>query len=229
MIYQTKDLTPALMVKNEDFWIWYVLRDLFRVFGRAFVVDTGSTDRTKEIVRAAAKFFDGDLTLHEMDYGDNAELIGNSRNVMRQSIKTEWMFKVDGDEIWPEDQLQALLATDISDNVDVVMVKARNLGEHKGAVLERDSFSADVLFRPHIYWHKKNYPFEGYDQPAKVLHYAPAWYWHTRHLVRSSKDSEAFARDMKRGYFPWDGPLKKMPPAWLGELGPYPNPYLGVE
>ena len=116
------NVTPALMVKNEDYWIHYVLRDLFKVFPQVMLLDTGSTDRTKEIALATVNGTGSTLLLIEENYGSDANKIGNGRNIMRQNCATHWMFLIDGDEIWREDKLQNVLSYDVDEAVDVIMV-----------------------------------------------------------------------------------------------------------
>ncbi len=233
MRLRVEDITPVMKVKNEDYWIWYVLRDVMQMFGRFIILDTGSTDRTKEIARSAAERFNADLTLIEKNYGDDAEAIGNSPNILRVKCPTHWMFLVDGDEIWRTEQLERLLAADIPEDQEVLMVTGRNLAaDKKGEIKMREAWNADRLFAPCVRWTRTHYPFESHFLEERcergVVSYVDATFWHTRHLVRSSRDDEAFFRDEKRNYFPYDGPLYNMPPDWLGEIAHFTNPYLGV-
>ncbi len=226
-----EDITPGAVVKNEEYWIYYVLRDMLKVFGRFVLLDTGSTDRTKYLARKTAKMFNADLRIQACEYGDDADAIGNGPNLLRQWCPTEWLFLLGGDEIWREDQLRKLVELEVPDEKLVVMTAGRNLTIQDGSLVERDGFSADRLFRPSVKWTKTDYPFEGHGLQDKVeagqLIYTDAYFWHVRHLVRSSRDDDAFFRDRKRQYYPWDGPLKEIPEDWLGELGPFTNPYVG--
>lgn len=230
---RAEDITPVTKIKNEDYWTYYHLRDLFKVFGRFIMLDTGSTDQTRQIAKATAGMFGGELTLVEEDYGDDANKIGNAPNILRERCTTKWMFLVDGDEIWREDQLRLLLAHEPTPNKTVIMVVGRNLAERNGVLVEREKWSADRLFGPDVRWHlRTDYPFESHGLEERAskgqVDYVGAYFWHTRHLIRSDKDSEAYFRQRKRNYFPYDGPYHDLPPDWLGELGPFPNPYLGV-
>lgn len=233
MALNAMDITPVMKVKNEDYWIYYVLRDALETFGRFIILDTGSTDYTKDIIKATAEMIGADVRLIEENYGDDAHKIGNSPNVLREACPTEWMFLVDGDEIWRKDQLQRLLDLSVADDKLVIMTVGRNLTVVSGRLMEREKWSADRLFRPSVRWDKRtDYPFESHDLEEKLfknqVQYTDAYFWHTRHLTRSSRDTEAFFRARKRGYFPYSGPYYELPPDWLGELGPFPNPYVGV-
>ena len=231
MRLQADQITPCGKIKNEEFWIYYVLRDLFRMFEHFIMLDTGSTDRTKEIALATARECRGKLTLIEADYGDNANKIGHSPNILREVCPTYWMLLVDGDEIWPMEQLEKLCTLEVPDNKEVLMITGRNLAFVDGKVVERDGFNADRLFAPPVRWHlRTDYPFESHGLEERAsrgqVGYLDLYFWHVRHLIRSSKDKEAYFRDEKRGYFPYDGPYKEIPPDWFGERGPHSNPYL---
>lgn len=232
------NITPALMVKNEEFWIHYVLRDLLKMFPYVVMLDTGSTDNTKAIAEDTARSVDsGRLVLFEDDYGDDADRIGNGRNVLRSAVKTYWMMLVDGDEIWTKDKLKKLIAHSIPAGTKVVMTGSHNLEDVGGRLLKRthDIANKDVLFAPGVVWKRKDYPFESYglsDEdgfPRKFVHYVDAqevFCWHVRHTIRSSQNSGAFFRDEKFGYFPYDGEYEDLPDGWLGEITSIENPYI---
>ncbi|MHA2065511.1 MAG: glycosyltransferase, partial [Candidatus Thorarchaeota archaeon] len=136
------DITPALHVKNEEYWIHYVLRGLLKVFDRVVMIDTGSNDRTVEIAKATAEQVGGDLVLTVDDMGDDNFRIGHAPNVLIESIDTEWMLLVDGDEIWGQSQLEALLDIEPQGGWLVGMCNGRNLMDADGTLMEREGFSA---------------------------------------------------------------------------------------
>ena len=228
------DITPAIMVKNEEYWIHYVLRDVLRIFPQVVMLDTGSTDATKTIALETAQAVGGNLKLMEAQYGNDAELIGNGRNVLRALVDTHWMFLIDGDEIWTTPQLLKLLAHTIPDGIKVVMGCNYNLEDVNGVVMERahDKANKDILFSPDVHWTRTDYPFEGYGLttdavPASVVLYMPVnevFSYHVRHTQRSSH--KAYFREEKYGYFPYQGVYDAMPANWLHPIADYPNPYL---
>lgn len=232
MILRLSDITPCMKVKNEDYWIYYVLRDMMRVFGRFIMLDTGSTDGTKRIATKTAIETGCNFTLIEASYGDDANAIGNSPNLLRERCPTYWMLLVDGDELWRTDQLRKLDGLEVPDGKTVLMVTGRNLCHVDGKIMERDGFNADRLFAPDVRWHlRTDYPFESHGLENRVaagqVGYLNLYFWHIRHLIRSNKDDEAYFRQKKCDYFPYEGPYKELPPDWLGALGPYDNPYIG--
>ena len=195
-------ITPGMHVRNEEYWIAYVLRDLFKVFGTVAMIDTGSTDNTIEIAKKTADKYHGNLELIQEDMSDNAIAIGQCPSRLREMIDTKWMLLVDGDEIWQETQLRALqIQADILPvNYQVVMFNGRNLTdvtdkllERDGFVadrlLERDGFVADRLFSPEVRWEvRQDYPFQSHgleirDREGNVFRadHTGMWFWHVRH------------------------------------------------
>lgn len=226
------DITPALMVKNEEYWIHYTVKELLITFPKVLVLDTGSTDATKTIIRETAQAVNGNLQLIEEDYGSDANLIGAGRNVLRQLVDTHWMFLVDGDEIWTQPQLEALLASDIAAGIKVVMAGNNNVEDVNGQLKIRthDMANKDILFAPDVTWTRTDYPFEGYGLantlPMTQVQYLPAdkvFAYHMRHTQRSSQ--QAFFRDEKYGYFPYDKGWHELPVNWVSKAH-YANPYL---
>lgn len=211
-------ITPAIFCKNEEYWIHYVLRDLIKCFDNIIVLDTGSTDDTLDIARNTDK-----VTLIEKQYGNNAKRIGNSPNVLRAAVETEWMLLIAGDEIWCEPQLRRLieLITTIPENKTVGMATGRNIGFDNGKFFEFAGTSADRLFRKSVEWYKTDYPDESHglhDRLARgEVEYLPVNYWHVRDLQRSSQDDDTYYRTKKIDYYERTQ-RKDLPVDWLGGI-----------
>jgi hypothetical protein len=228
-------ITPALHVKHEEYWIHYVLRDLFKVFGCAVMLDTGSIDATCDIAVKTARQYGADLTLIQEQMGNDAVAIGNCPSRLREMVKTKWMLLVDGDEIWREMQLRTLIdqTNILSEQYEVVMFNGRNLTDKDGVLMERDGFVADRLFGPEVRWHlRQDYPFQSHgleerDRAGRVFRadHTTLYFWHVRHLKRSLHDDAAYFRNHKLGYYPIVNSFD-LPKDWIGEISEYPNPYL---
>lgn len=228
-------ITPAIFCKNEEYWIHYVLRDLLCVFSKVILLDTGSQDDTKRIAQETAKSINkGELVLMEENFGDDPHLIGNSPNILREAVETYWMLLLAGDEILRLDQLLALKDLELcTHEYKVGMIQGYNIADVDGVLMVRDEFTADKFFDPTIHWTATEYPFEGYGQHVLeeegLLGYLPEdvfYYWHVRHLQRSSRDADTYFRGVKADYYPYDGDCEELPDDWLGPVEPkYHNPY----
>ncbi|MHA2065512.1 MAG: hypothetical protein ACXABY_14150 [Candidatus Thorarchaeota archaeon] len=229
-----RGVTPAIFCKNEEYWIHYVLRDLLKVFDKVIMLDTGSHDDTKRIARETADAIGkGELVLMEEDFGDDPDAIGNSPNILREAVKTHWMLLLAGDEILREEQLLNLQHIHLDTHkYKIGMIVGYNIASVDGKLMWRDEFAADKFFDPTIHWTATEYPFEGYEQhiyaEAGMVDYLPSefFYWHVRHLRRSSKDDDTYFRGTKADYYPFEGEHKDLPANWLGPVEhKYSNPY----
>lgn len=231
-------MTPAIHCKNEAYWIHYVLRDLFKVFGRVCMIDTGSNDFTVEHAKSTAVDMGAELNLTVEYMGDDPIQIGRCSTRLREMIDTPWMLLVDGDEIWREAQLRRLLEMfDPQPDCEVGMILGRNLAVVAGQIMERDGFAADRLFSSAVKWDmREDYPFQSHGLEGRLdagrgyqFDHSQVYFWHMRHVPRSPRDQDAYFRDTKRSYYPYDGDYTPLPDGWIGEINPkYPNPYLGV-
>lgn len=225
------DVTPCIFCRNEEYWIYYVLRGLLKEFPTVIMLDTGSTDNTKKIAKQTAKLMNGSLRLLEEQFGNDPRLIGNSTNILRKECSTEWMLLVGGDEIWLSGQLKQLksLIPSIPDNIEVCMLLGRNIRYVDGKLNECDGFNADRLFRPSVQWYHTKYPYEDHGLANRIargsVSYLEPWFWHVRALDRSSKDRSTYYRAQKQGFFKYNW-LKPVPDDWLSGTVHYPNPYI---
>lgn len=98
-------LTAHMMVKNEDRWIWYAVKSVLPYVDEMFICDTGSTDRTWTILKSLS---DPKIKLTQNHLFTPTE-ITSCRQKMLDHTKSDWVFFVDGDEIWPPNALSASL------------------------------------------------------------------------------------------------------------------------
>lgn len=225
-------ITPAVQVANEDHWIFYTLRDISEIFPNIIVLDTGSDDATKHII----KTYYPQVHLIEECYGHDPDKIGNGRNVMRKVCQTHFMFIVDSDEIWFKKNLLKIFEHEVKSDVGVVMLGLANVEDVDGKLMLRsnDYSNRDALFAPDIKWDRVGYPFEGYGLgdyfPMDRVHYINAhevFAYHMRHSIRSSRDEAVYFRKHKYNYYPYNGPWEELPEDWIGTINPdIINPYL---
>ncbi len=94
-------ITAHCLVKNEENFIAYAIRSVIAFVEVILIFDTGSTDRTPEIISGLAKEFPGKIIFEEKGECDKKR-----HTVLRQEMvdrtDTEWFMILDGDEVWTE-------------------------------------------------------------------------------------------------------------------------------
>ena len=100
------EVAALLRVKNEDFWIELILRVICKVFPEVVVVDTGSSDKTLEILDELARERLNFQLFRHNEPMYRSSLITNL--IVGRCVQAEWVYLVDGDEIQFESSNQAL-------------------------------------------------------------------------------------------------------------------------
>lgn len=95
------------LVKNEERFVWYAINSVLSYVDKLMVWDTGSTDRTVQIIKtiksAKISFF---------QFGPVDEY---SYTIVRQQMLEQtpsdftWLMILDGDEIWPNKSIRAVI------------------------------------------------------------------------------------------------------------------------
>lgn len=216
------DITPYMVIKNEEFWIGYILRELCKVFPRVIVIDTLSTDNTPVIARSFPQvaFFEYDMK--------QSDSICPARQMGLDMIKTEWSFLVDGDEYYEEEQLLNLKNLPLGEGRKMGFTTVFALDFVDGQFYIRGQMSANRIFKTkETRWSNHKHPWETVDLwDRKETHfYTSVHGWHMRQLSRSSKDHDTYFRLHKLDFWEktrWDL-LKRNP---FAPIEHWKNPYL---
>lgn len=120
---QRKTITAHMVVRNEEYWLWYAIKAVIDLVDYIIIFDTGSTDATVTII----EYF-----LNQQEYRDKIYFCkkGNVtrsefvllRNEQVQLTKTDYFINVDGDEIWYEESLKKLMSALNIEQPDIVLV-----------------------------------------------------------------------------------------------------------
>lgn len=97
-------LVSITLVKDEEFWIWYVLTALHPFVDRMLVFDNGSRDATLPIIRSMAHVRDK-LELREGFLGDSEDQMREATLEAARAAGATHALIADGDEVWPADDL----------------------------------------------------------------------------------------------------------------------------
>lgn len=203
---QHPKLTIHMVLKNEDQFLWYALSSVLPYAWEVFITDTGSTDNTKEILK---NFKNPKIHIEEKDIS-SADEIAVVRSTQIEKTKTDWVWIVDGDEIYPTslcEEISALIERD-GTNLDGIVVGRYDLLGDMYHYQDKSVGSYSLLGKSgHIVLrllNKKNipglcvkgmYPYEGYydgsgmlvtDQESEKFAFTKGKLFHAMYLCRSS-------------------------------------------
>lgn len=214
-----KKIWGHCLVRNEENWVWYALSSVIGHLDKVLVWDTGSTDKTVEIIKTIKS-----PKISFREYGPvTPETFAKARQEMLEKTKASWLFLIDGDEIWTEEGIKKVIkeVQEKGDEVESVVVKTINLVGDVCHCQEEAAGQYEIAGRrghynlrainlkipglhaalPHGqqgYFDEDGKPIQERD-PEKIL-FLPVSYFHTTHLPRSSKDFEVPLRAKKRKY-----------------------------
>jgi glycosyltransferase involved in cell wall biosynthesis len=212
-------ITTHTIIKNEDRWIWYALMSVINQVDKMLIYDTGSTDKTIQIIKAINS---PKIILKEKGSVDRKKLVRLRQEQIRRT-KTPWFMLLDGDEIWPQKNLKKLTeaASKANKNTIALFNHTRNcvgdifhyLPASKGRyqIKDKQGHLNIRLIRnlPDIKV-SGEYPLETYTlkgQPIQEIEdriqFVDIWYLHTTHLSRSTQpqtEEEVIDRLKKRKF-----------------------------
>ncbi len=201
-------ITVHCIVKNEEKWIWYAIESIRNIAQEILIYDTGSTDKTVEIIKT---FRDKKIKFEEKGSVDSKGLVSLRRQQLKRT-KTEWFLILDGDEIWSESAKKELvqkLKTANSEDWGVVIRAWNFIGDVYHLHPESALYHWPYAPKDYIGWANLriiktstpglnitgNYPLEAYcdseftpiqNYGLKHLIFLNNRYYHTTYLVRST-------------------------------------------
>lgn len=109
-------LVANMLVKNEELSVWYALQSILDYVDEVLVWDTGSTDRTVEIIKS----IDNPKIKFQSHIASTAEEVSQLRQKMLDETHGDWLFLVDGDEVWTDRALKVCLSALVPENRFIV-------------------------------------------------------------------------------------------------------------
>ncbi len=217
-------ITTHTLVKNEQRFIKPAILSVINQVDTMLVWDTGSTDKTASIIQSIKS---PKIQFKQMGPVNRQELV-TLRNQQIKLTTTPWFILLDGDEIWPEENLMQLIkAMRAAKPTTIALVnRTRNcLGDISHYQPESAGHYQIGSWQGHLNIRaiKKipglkvegQYPLESYahqgqslqDQPDK-LEFVDTWYLHTTHLQRSGWQHQFKVIDRLKKYKFWGKRLK---------------------
>lgn len=102
-------ITAHCVVRNEDVWIWFVIQAVIPYFDKIIITDTGSEDKTLEILEAIKS---DKITLIKKPKLMGLEFqakFNEYRNEQIDMTDTDWWFLLDGDEIFSSKAIEEMI------------------------------------------------------------------------------------------------------------------------
>ena len=198
-------ITAHCIVKNEENFVWYAVSSVIDYVDKIMVWDTGSTDRTVEII----KEIKNQKILFEDKGPADLYKFAKLRDEMVKITDTDWIFILDGDEIWPKAGIEEIidLITKYGDSKDLIVSPVKMLigdiyhhqeeraGRYKikgkmghfniRAIRNFEGLRVKGYFGNEGYTDKNNTDIQNF--PNERIIFAKNDYFHASHLKRSKK------------------------------------------
>lgn len=105
-----KKIWGHTLVKNEDRYLWFAVTSVINYLDKMLIWDTGSTDKTLEIIKLLKKEYPERIDFREIGQL-SAQGLTDARQQMLEQTKADWLILVDGDEVWWEDSIKEVVTT----------------------------------------------------------------------------------------------------------------------
>lgn len=193
------------IVNNEENFIWFALMSIIDYVDKILVWDSGSTDKTVEIIKEVAKIKGDKIDFKQVGSVDKNEFTKMRKKMLERS-HSDWILLLDGDEIWWDESIQKVVnMINRKDKVEGIVVPMivpvgdiYHLQEEKAGRyqllgrkghLNLRAFSksipglhVDFPYGRESFFDEDNRPIQ--DRPGMVFLNTP--YLHVTHLKRSS-------------------------------------------
>ena len=93
------------IVNNEENFVWFAIMSVVDFVDKVLVYDTGSTDKTVEIIRKIREIKGDKVEFRQVGKVNDLEFTKMRQKMLEQS-RCDWILVLDGDEIWWEDSIK---------------------------------------------------------------------------------------------------------------------------
>ena len=220
-------ITAHVLVKNEENYIWYAVNSVLPYVDKMLIFDTGSTDKTVEIIKGIlAKDKDKKIIFEEKGEVDKQKHT-DLRNEMIKRTITDWILLLDGDEVWDTSQIKNVLMEELpylpkhkmlglvsfhlaSNDLNHFTELGQyfyNWGMHNQLNMRLIRNTGITLFKG-PYASEKIYFGKKLIEHQKYYFVSTSFYYHFSKLPRSSNDKLVFERN-KKSLGKYLGPFRK--------------------
>lgn len=118
-----KKIWANCVIKNEENFIWFAIMSVVDHVEKVLVWDTGSQDKTVEIIRKIQKIKKNKVELKQIGDVDKRQF-SKVRQEMLDKSNCDWILILDGDEVWWESSIKMVVDTinKKGDYLDAVVV-----------------------------------------------------------------------------------------------------------
>ncbi len=116
------------LVKNEEKYLWFSVMSVINYVDKVFIWDTGSTDKTLDIIKEIEKARPGKVYFKEVGNVDINEFT-SVRQKMLEETESDWFLILDGDEVWWEDGIREVISiiNERGDFLDSIVSSYKNI------------------------------------------------------------------------------------------------------
>lgn len=201
-------ITAHMVVKNEDRFIYYAINSILPFIDRLLICDTGSFDQTIPVIRSIR---DDKILFDSKNIQKSAD-ITKVRQEQLDNTSTDWIWIVDGDEIYPASVAKEILKiAEIGKDLEGIVVgrydllgdiyhyQSESVGTYN-AFGRQGHYALRLINRKNIpgLHTGGDYPYEGYydDKNIEIIHhnrdkflFTRGRLWHAMYLTRSTSGS----------------------------------------
>ncbi|MCX6706173.1 MAG: glycosyltransferase [Candidatus Woesebacteria bacterium] len=207
-------ISAHMIVKNEENFIWYVVNSVISYVDKIMIWDQGSTDKTIEIIKT--------INNPKIIFKKASEDVGTIRQRMLDETNGDWIFILDGDEIWYEQTIKNLQFTiyNLQNKKDLIVVPNHMLigdifhyqekaaGKYKicgkvghyniRAVRKIDGLHVEGIYPNEAYVTKEGVKVQDLNKERILFLETP--YLHASFLKRSSKDVRKVKHEIGKSF-----------------------------
>ncbi len=105
-----KRIWGQTIVKNEDRYLWFSIVSVIDYLDKILIWDTDSTDNTIKIINELKKRYPEKIVFEKIGPVDEKKFT-QMRQAMLDKTKSDWIFILDGDEVWWENSIKKVVKT----------------------------------------------------------------------------------------------------------------------